>query len=80
MKQYPNLKWILFKNYLFDLRDFNSHPGGDQIIKRVIGKFFYFSLIHFEIKYIFCKGREISRFLFGVTGLETLNNYPVVHS
>jgi len=45
----------MFQNYIFDLRDFHEHPGGNIIIKKVIGKNsikFIFKLFKIIIKKI----------------------------
>ena len=34
----PKLKWIIFNNSVFNIKNFD-HPGGEEIIEKTIGKF-----------------------------------------
>ena len=38
VKKYPQLKWCLVNNSIYDLRDFD-HPGGKYIIEQINGIF-----------------------------------------
>jgi len=57
------------------LKDF-THPGGNFILKQMHGKLF--SLLNSNLFFL---GREVGRFIYGVTGLESFTgNSQHVHS
>ena len=76
-KKYPNLKWCMMNNSVYDLGKFD-HPGGKFIIEQINGFFLYFKQKK-EYIYFFI-GREIGRFFLGGYSLENTDLKPYTHS
>lgn len=73
-ESFTNFDWCIYENHFLNLENF-IHPGGNCIIKQIIG-----FIKNFCRKLRYKKGREISRYIYGGHSLETFDMDPFIHS
>ena len=75
MSEFPQFSWVILDRQIYDISDL-VHPGGNYIIEKIKG--------NTKAKLISCfkfiLGREIGRFFYGISGLESLPLPAYKHS